>query len=118
MNTTLQFTLKNTVFSSPGVPLVASWKLVILGEIQTRSMSFRIPDNRSNNSRVCTGLFSSCFTETMGTFTETMGTFPILSPVRTARDVFLSVTFTESSGYFSRRTAAQEKLPSRFSRDD
>ena len=62
--------------------------------------------------------FSSCFTETMGTFTETMGTFPILSPVRTAQDVFLSVNFTESSGYFSRPTAAQEKFPGHFSRDE
>ena len=69
-------------------------------------------------SRVRTGLFSSCFTETMGTFTETMGTFPILSPVRTAQDVFLSVNFTESSGYFSRPTAAQEKFPGHFSRDE
>ena len=54
----------------------------------------------------------------MGTFTETMGTFPILSPVRTAQDVFLSGNFTESSGYFSRPTAAQEKFPGHFSRDE
>ena len=53
-------------------------------------------------------------------FTEMMGTFPILhvSPVWTAQEDFLSVTFTESSGYFSQPTAAQEKLPGHFSQDD
>ena len=69
-------------------------------------------------SPVRTGLF-------LVKLTETMVTFPILSPVRTAWDVFLSVTSPESSGYFYRPTAAQENLPGaqenlpgHFSRDD
>ena len=62
--------------------------------------------------------FFELFYRDDGYFYRDDGYFSHLSPVRTAQDVFLSVTFTESSGYFSRPTAAQEKLPSRFSRDD
>ena len=58
-------------------------------------------------SPVCTGLFG-------GKLAETMVTFPILSPVRTVQEDFLSVTFPDPRGNFYWPTSAQEEFPRHF----